>query len=605
MSSAPASSLSSKALEELVQLVTTGQFDLAEPKLRRHLSRQGADLAAQYLLGLCELGRGRFVEAAYWLEGPAKQPQAQRDALLDYGEALVQLRRYAPAAEVLAAAVDRFPEHRRGHDLLCKALYHAMRYVDVMERCLQAMERFPQDPTFVSLFANAMGALGQAERALAWDQKAADLAPDDAELRRILCMQMCYVDNLPAAQVRASHERFGELCLRETMAVPMVPPAPRSSVVGEGGRRLRVGVLSPDLRDHPVARFLLPVVRRWAACGQVELFAYSCNDLRNGMTRQLREVFHHWRELFGVPAIDAASAIRADGLDVLLDLAGLTSLSRVGLLTLRLAPVQATWLGYPNTTGVPGVDYRIVDALTDPPGAGDAACSEKLLRTPGCFLSFVPEGDTPEVAASPKRWQQPGAPIVFGSFNNPFKMTDTTLALWRRVLEATPGSKLVIKGRGLQDKRSNLAFAKRFADAGIDIARVEALAPTASAREHLACYEHVDIALDTYPYHGTTTTCEALWMGVPVVCLAGPTHASRVGVSLLTHAGLGEWIAQSPAEYARLAAQLAADRAGLAQLRRTLRARVAASALCDADAHARALLALLRQAVLSHERRAA
>jgi predicted O-linked N-acetylglucosamine transferase (SPINDLY family) len=253
--------------------------------------------------------------------------------------------------------------------------------------------------------------------------------------------------------------------------------------------------------------------------------------------------------------------------------------------------VQLTWLGYANTTGLPTVDYRITDEEADPPGTTEALHSETLLRVPGCFLCFRPPEDAP-----PPGPAQVERPITFGSFNQRQKIGPAVVALWSRVLKAVPGSRLLLKTRGIQDHGAAAALLAQFEAGDIDPARVTVLGRLQDVENHLARYHDIDIALDTFPYAGTTTTCDTLWMGVPVVTLAGATHVSRVGVSLLKAVGLAELVARDADDYVRIAAELAADRDRLAALRQGLRERMARSPLVDAAGYARRFQALLESA---------
>jgi predicted O-linked N-acetylglucosamine transferase (SPINDLY family) len=229
--------------------------------------------------------------------------------------------------------------------------------------------------------------------------------------------------------------------------------------------------------------------------------------------------------------------------------------------------VQVSYLGYPNTTGLRAIDFRVVDSETDPAGA-EALATERLVRLDPCFLCYRPPGDAPAPVRdrAADRW-----PVTFGSFNSIKKLTPTTAGLWASVLKATPGSGLLIKSPGLSSVRAKKHVEGLLAAAGIEAGRVEMLDRVESRVGHLALYGRVDVALDTYPYHGTTTTCEALWMGVPVVTLAGKEHRSRVGASLLGAIGRAEWVARSADEFAAIAARLAGDAARLSEERPALR----------------------------------
>jgi predicted O-linked N-acetylglucosamine transferase (SPINDLY family) len=245
-------------------------------------------------------------------------------------------------------------------------------------------------------------------------------------------------------------------------------------------------------------------------------------------------------------------------------------------------------IGYPNTTGVPAVDWRVVDSITDPPGS-EHLCTERLLRLDPCFLCYSPPQEAPEPALP-----EADAPITFGSFNNAAKIGPTSIELWARVLKAVPGSRLLLKSQTLSDAAGRARIEKRFAQAGIEASRLELVAYSKTRQEHLELYKRVHVALDTTPYNGTTTTCEALWMGVPVLTTLGDRHAARVSASLLHAAGHPELVAKDADAFVQLAASLAQDRARLATLRTNLRGELRASPLCDAPAYAARFHAAIR-----------
>jgi predicted O-linked N-acetylglucosamine transferase (SPINDLY family) len=250
-----------------------------------------------------------------------------------------------------------------------------------------------------------------------------------------------------------------------------------------------------------------------------------------------------------------------------------------------------TYLGYPNTTGLPAIGYRLVDEMTDPTGEADSLATEKLLRFSPCAWAYEPPKDSPTPSMP-----EAGAPITFGSFNNFLKVSADTLSAWARLLERVPGSRLLIKSPYLEDSEVLASVREKLGAAGISTDRVELLGFFASPAEHLAAYSRVDVALDTFPYNGTTTTCEALWMGVPVVSLIGDRHASRVGLSLLTTVGHADWATENTEAYIEKAAALAHDRRKREALRQTLRQNVSQSSLLNHAEQAKLFEPALRQA---------
>jgi predicted O-linked N-acetylglucosamine transferase (SPINDLY family) len=265
-------------------------------------------------------------------------------------------------------------------------------------------------------------------------------------------------------------------------------------------------------------------------------------------------------------------------------------MNRLPLLSRGLAPVQISYLGYPNTTGVQAITHRLVDEITDPSGDADAFATENLIRFSPCAWTYEAPSDAPSPAMPDEN-----APVTFGSFNNFLKVTDDTLAVWAKILTQVPDSRLFIKSVYLDDPEVKKNVLERLASAGIAEDRVEISGFFAATQDHLAAYNRVDVALDTLPYNGTTTTCEALWMGVPVVSLVGDRHAARVGLSLLTAIGHAEWAAENEDAYVEKAFTLAQDRALRSKLRESLRCEVSASILCDHARQATRFEASLRQ----------
>jgi predicted O-linked N-acetylglucosamine transferase (SPINDLY family) len=284
------------------------------------------------------------------------------------------------------------------------------------------------------------------------------------------------------------------------------------------------------------------------------------------------------------------AVLRQDRLDILVDLAGHTELNRLVLFARRLAPVQATYLGYPDTTGLRSMDYRLVDEITDPAGRADPFCTEQLVRFAPTAWCYAPP-QAPEPSPRPSTL---GRPVTFGCFNNFAKVTDESLRAWGQILAAIPGSRLLLKGHGLGAPVLQAEVRRRLEAARIDARRVELLERIESQAEHLAAYARMDVALDTFPYHGTTTTCEALWMGVPVVTLAGDRHASRVGVSLLSAIGRPAWVARDWRDYARIAVELVGTPGQLAAESPILRDAMLRSPLMDRAGQATRFGAALR-----------
>ncbi len=346
-------------------------------------------------------------------------------------------------------------------------------------------------------------------------------------------------------------------------------------------RRLRVGYLSPDLRQHSVAYFILPVLQAHDR-SKVEVTCYDTSNAVDPMTEQIRASCDSWRMAYRMGDEDLAALIAQDRIDVLVELSGHTSENRLPMLARRVAPVQMTYLGYPNTTGLAHMDYRLTDDVADPPGTSEAWHSESLVRLVGGFLAFRPADWARDVPVVGDPASAAGT-VTFGSFNNLAKINGLVLEAWAAILARVPNSVLLLKAKGLRDERVQDRIRDVFRTRGVDAkSRVTMLGHERSAVDHLKFYHRVDVARDTFPYNGTTTTCEALWMGTPVVTLLGASHAGRVGASLLARVELDALVATSPEAYVETAVAIANDQAWRASLRTGLRERLITSPLMDA-----------------------
>jgi protein O-GlcNAc transferase len=345
-------------------------------------------------------------------------------------------------------------------------------------------------------------------------------------------------------------------------------------------RPLRIGFVSGDFRAHSVADFLESILTEHAASqsNRSSWFAYSDVQRADSVTERFKIFFDTWRDIKSLTDQQVAAQIREDRIDILIDLAGHSAHNRMGVFLSKPAPLQVTWLGYPNTTGLSTMDYRLTDAFADPVGQCEHLYSEKLYRLPNSFLCFHPTVGCPEV--SPLPFEQNGF-VTLGCFNNFAKLNLPLMKLWASILNELPKAKLLLKATVLGKNYAKNAMRDYLSAAGIEESRVQLLGAEPDFARHIAHYHKVDLGLDTFPYHGTTTTCEALWMGVPVVTLVGNRHSSRVGASLLNQVGVGSFVASSPEEYVSKVVDLARDQQKLTGLRETLRHQVASSPLTD------------------------
>ena len=562
-------------------LQNQSRFDEAVASFRRALELRPDYPEACNNLGSALIDQGKLNEAGPPLTRALALNPNYPQAHYNLGLLLHELGRREEAEASYRRSIALRPNHADTYSNLAAMLVEQGQLSEARTAVEQALALKPNDPRANNNLATILleeGLIAEAEAAF---ERVLALKPDHAAAADNLLLTRHYRDARSPQAVAAEHRFWGDRRQAKTASHPNTR-APE--------RRLRVGYVSPDFRSHSVAYFLEPLLAGHDR-GQVEVFAYAQVAKGDAMTERLRSLSDHWRSTVGVTDEALAAMIRADGIDILVDLAGHTAGNRLLTFAKKPAPVQVTWLGYPDTTGLEAMDYRLVDAITDPPGEADGLASEKLVRLEDGFLCYSAPADAPDVVPPPS---PVSGVVTFGSFNNPAKLSDEAVATWAALLARLPTSRLMLKGKPFADAGARARLEARFAAHGIAADRLSLRAVIPETSHHLGAYGLVDIGLDPFPYNGATTTCEALWMGVPVVTLVGDRHAARVGASLLTHVGLEELIASDAAEYVEIAAALAQDPARLAALRQSLRPRLQASPLTDAPAFTRKVQAAFR-----------
>jgi protein O-GlcNAc transferase len=420
---------------------------------------------------------------------------------------------------------------------------------------------------------NMLRDFGQPDEAEKCYRRALAIRPDWAFCYGNLLFLMLYNSRYDAQTIFLEHLKFAKQ-YEDPLRSAILPHMNERTA----DRRLKVGYISADFRKHPVASFIGPILTAHNR-KRFEVFCYSDVPKHDDMTARIRGYADQWRDITGLSDEKALEIIRKEGIDILVDLAGHTAHNRLLLFARRPAPVQVSWIGYPATTGLSAMDYKIVDGHTDPPGMTEQFYTEKLIRLPDSFLCYLPESESPDVGPLPALKT---GHITFGSFNNFAKVSPEVIELWTKILKAIPGSRLLMKAQSLSDRSARDYVMGLFVQRGMTAGRIELLSWESAMGGHLETYNRIDIALDTFPYNGTTTTCEAAWMGVPVITLAGYTHASRVGASLLSNTGIPDLIAATPDEYLARAVNLADSTQRLQRLRGSLRDMMMRSPLTDA-----------------------
>jgi protein O-GlcNAc transferase len=550
--------------------------DAVEP-LRHAVAHDPDSADGNYLLGSALLALARRTEAI----GPLLRATVLRPALepawRDAGRALAETGRIDDAEATLRAGIAVHPGTADLHHHLGNVLAGKRRTWNAIEAFEDALKVDPGHVGAWTGLAPARLAVGDVDGSLAASRAALDRAPGFAPAESNLLLALSADPTTSPARYLLEANRIGD-----ARAARAGGPARRFAATPTG--RLRVGFVSGDLRSHPVGYFLEPLLGAWDA-SRMDAIAYSTHPSHDALTDRLRGGFRDWRDAWALDDAALAARIADDRVDVLVDLSGHTPDNRLGVFARRAAPVQVAWLGYWASTGLPTVDAVLADPVSLPP-ALEAIFRERVVRLPVSRLCFgEPAGSPPAVAPPPSL--RPGATTVFGSFQRLAKITDATVRRWRDVLAAVPGSTLRLQAFEVDEPRARRVLLDRCARLGLDAGRL-VLVPGMRRADYLAAHAEVDILLDTTPHSGATTTCEALWMGVPTLTVAGASLLERQSASLLHAAGLGDWVAQDEGDLVRRAVAFAADRASLARLRAGLRDAVRRSPLMDAPAFAAA-----------------
>ena len=528
-----------RAAEDLIAkgmaLLNAGAWQEATVCLEAALHNAPQDLTLLNNLGLCRANAGELEGAAECFREVLRLAPDSAPALMNLGN--IELSRANPEDAV--------------------AHYEA------------ALARVAAEPGLVNNLGMAYQATAQVDAAIRCFRRALSIDPRfcDAHENLLYCMQL--LPEYGPEEVYSEHCRWAEI--HET---PLRAKALPHLIDRDPHRPLRIGYVSPDFRRHAVAKFIEPVI----AHHDHERFLVHCYhnaSASDAVTERIRKHAKVWRDVVDLSDDSLAAQIRADGIDILVDLAGHTRGGRLLCFARKPAPLQLTYLGYGNTSGLHATDFRISDAVADPPGVAERFHSEKLLRLPRAQWCFQPDADA--LPAGPLPALSRGH-ITFGSFNKPCKINHAVIGAWSRVLLGVPGSRLLIIG--IPGKSTKSRFEADFAEHGVDPSRLSLLAPVSDA-EFWRLRHEIDIALDPFPYNGVTSTCEALYAGTPMATLAGTCGQSRTAASILSSVGLGDLVAGTEEEYLEINLRLARDLDSLSRLRSTLRGRMQESPLME------------------------
>ena len=449
--------------------------------------------------------------------------------------------------------------------------------IDLAEEVYRGiLAREPRQAGALNNLANVLKDSGRIEEAVDCSRAAVAMEPGNAAIHSSLCYKLHFHPEYDRAglfrELREWDRRHGGNRAPGEIGNERSP-----------GRRLRIGYVSPDFYGHAECFFVLPLLEGHDPRA-VEVHCYASVRRPDKATELLKSCAHVWHDVLRLSDDQLAKKIRADRIDILVDLTMHMAFNRLPMFAQRCAPVQVTWLAYPGGTGLSAMDYRLTDNWMDPAGAADSFYAERSVRLPDCWCCYHPLGEVPPAAARER------GVVVFGSLNNPCKLNDSTLRLWAGVLKNVRDSRLLLL---VESERQRRSIGQTMARAGVDPGRIEFTGHRRRG-EYLRLYDGIDICLDPRPYNGITTTCDALWMGVPVISGVGATAAGRAGLSILSNLQLPQWAAENDGRFVAIAAELAGDFNGRSELRRTLRDRMRRSPLMDGRRFARNVEAAYR-----------
>jgi predicted O-linked N-acetylglucosamine transferase (SPINDLY family) len=551
---------------------TQGQTDQAIAHYERALSLNPDYAEVHNNLGLALAAQGRIDRAITHYERALSLNPDYAKAHNNLGLVYMAQGRIDQAIAHYERALSLNPDDALAHNNLGNALRAQGQTDQAIVHYERALSLNPDDALAHHNLGSTLMLQGQIGLAFLHYERALSLWPDNVATHHSLLLALNYMSDKDPAAVYAAHLDFAR-----RWEAPLATLIQSHSNDRSRERRIRIGYVSCDFRQHSVGYFIEPVLAHHDH-ERFEIFCYA-NDLQEDtVTERLKSNADRWRCLAGLSDELTAQQIRTDQIDILVDLNGHTGSNRLLAFARKPAPLQVTWLGYPNTTGLATMDYRFTDGFADPVGMTEHFHSEQLVRLPECFSCYQPPQEAPEVSGLPALEK---GYVTFGSFNNLTKITREVMAVWANILQAIPGARLTLKNAGLGGSTAQQMVREIFTEMGVAPERLELLGSDQSQKAHLERYGSIDIGLDPFPYNGATTTCEALWMGVPVVTLAGRTHAGRVGVSQLSNLGLIELIGRTPDEYIATALRLATDVERLSTLRKELRSRMAVSPLTD------------------------
>ena len=522
------------------------------------------------LLGAIKQKQGKFTEALNSYQKAINLNPQNQNAHRNIGIVLCKLGRYEESINASKAAIsidNKIPGPYLNMANALAELGHLQKAINALR---QSLIHSPDYEEAYSALGRILSLQGKIDEAFTCYKKALEINPELTSAQNGILPNLIYSNQFSRQEIYEAHRQWG--LAQETNAIQRIDLNNNS----DPDKRLRIGYTSPDFRNHSVAFFFEPLLENKNSSA-FEIFCYSDVEKPDNTTEQLKNLSHHWRNCFSLSDEAVAKLIRDDQIDILIDLAGHTEDNRLKVFSKRVAPVQVSYLGYPNTTGLSEMDYLVSDRFLDPDDESEKYYTEKLLYLPNSFFCYKAPSICPDIVSAPVIQNDY---VTFGSYNKLTKISDEVIALWSQVLQAVPNSRLIFQCLSLNDPPTRERYEKLFLANHISLERIDFIS-SSSFSDYLAGHANVDIVLDTFPWNGHTVSCHALWMGVPVVTLALDKRSSRMGLSILKTLGLDSCIAFNKEQYVNCARQLAEDRPQLETIRKNLRVRMRSSALCN------------------------
>ncbi|MFI4941280.1 MAG: tetratricopeptide repeat protein, partial [Burkholderiales bacterium] len=560
------------------------QWRLAEAEMSY---RRALEINSRYADAHCNLGvmlqqRGKLLEAETSYRSALQINPNLADAYGCLGVILANQKRFSEAEVNFRRALEFKPDIAEIHSNLGSTLKELGRLAEAEASCRRALVLKPDHAEAhwnLGVVFSEQGRFPEAEISY---RHALQINPDFDVAYTNLLFCLSHNVTVDAQALFAEHCKFGE-----QFEQPLRASWPQHRNSRDPHRGLRIGIVSADLHSHPIASYFEPLLANLTRSSGLTMYAYFNNTIEDHVTHRLRRQFKHWDVVAGLSDVALAKKIMDDGIDILIDLSGHTGKNRLLSFARKPAPLQASWMGYPGTTGLQAMDYYIADRFLVPPGQFDAQFTEKVVRLPA-NAPFLPFETAPPVSALPAL---SNGYITFGSFNRTNKLSRAVIALWSALLRALPESRMLLGA--MQADGNNEMLIDWFTQEGIARERLD-FHPRSGMPDYLALHRQVDLCLDAFPYAGATTTLHALWMGVPTLTLAGQTMAGRTGDAVAGHIGLEQYVAQDKADFVERGLAIAGNKDALATLRAGLRERLAQSTLCQPELIAAGLECALR-----------